>query len=225
MFYLLPSCRKVNGKGPLVSEERQATAFSTLHYSIGGTLYFQPSNRYHLEIRAQRNILDVIETYVSGNELNIRLRNNTVIHSHEPIDVYVEAPDIRGIALSGSGNIFIQQPIQPQQLKLESSGSGNMQLEAVDTRQLECRISGSGEMAIRSGRTGREKISISGSGNVDLSGVQSDSAETRTSGSGNISLWVNTYLDSEISGSGTVRYKGHPQIKVKVSGSGKVVPW
>jgi hypothetical protein len=223
--FLAASCRKVNGEGPVVSETRAQSAFDAIQYSLQGTLYHVPGPQFSIELRAQRNILEVIETYVSGNAVKIKLRDNTVIRSYEPVEVYVHSPSLSGISLSGSGNVFVQHELTTPHLSMESSGSGNITINSVVTESLDCRISGSGEMRIADGSTGSSRLKISGSGNIDISGVQSDSAETRTSGSGDISLWVNDYLDSEISGSGTVKYKGGPKLKVKISGSGKVIPW
>jgi hypothetical protein len=43
------------------------------------------------------------------------------------------------------------------------------------------------------------------------------------SGSGNCEVTVNTRLDVDIDGSGSVFYKGTPSIKDHISGSGRVV--
>ncbi|MBC6492248.1 head GIN domain-containing protein [Flavihumibacter stibioxidans] len=225
LLILASSCSKINGEGPVVSEERFVTNFSTLHFGTGGNLYYEPSSEFSLEIRAQKNILDVIETYVSNNELKIKIRDNTVIHSHDPITVYLKAPDLEGMYINGSGDIFVQQAISPDRLKLETNGSGKIDLAKVSTGLLETRVNGSGDIIVRNGSATEENCRISGSGDIHLLGLEAETSYTQTSGSGDISLWVNDLLDCQISGSGMVKYKGSPQVKVKISGSGRVVPW
>jgi hypothetical protein len=222
---LLPACTKVNGDGPVVTETRTAGSYSGIQYALQGNLHIDSGSGSEIEIRAQQNIINVIETYVENHTLYIRLRNSTVIHSHEPIEVYLKTTDPTMIQLSGSGNIIAGKTISPVELTIASSGSGNIQLEKVNTGKLKARISGSGKIEVLQGSVGTENIQLSGSGQVLLSGIQADSAFTQTSGSGQINLWVKRYLESEISGSGIVRYKGAPEVKKRISGSGEVRPW
>ncbi|ULQ53551.1 head GIN domain-containing protein [Flavihumibacter fluvii] len=224
-LFICPACTKVNGDGPVVSETRTTTSFSGINYAMQGNLHIESAPGYTIEIKAQQNILPVIETYISNNELFIRLRNNTVIRSYEPIEIYVKTPDPQAIRLSGSGNIRVSNPISPSGLILESSGSGSIELVKVETGKLQTRISGSGKIEVLEGTANSETISVSGSGQAILVGVATDSAHTQTSGSGDITVWVNRYLESEISGSGKVRYKGNPEITKRISGSGTVLPW
>jgi Putative auto-transporter adhesin, head GIN domain len=222
---LATGCTKVNGDGPIVNETRTVSSFSGIRYSLQGNLHIEPGTENSIEIRAQQNIINVIETYVNNNTLQVRLRNNTVIHSYEPIEVRIKSPDPVSIQLDGSGNIWVPNTIEPATLTLESSGSGSIQLENLETAKLEARISGSGKIEVLHGTVGTERIQVSGSGHVLLGGILADSAFTQTSGSGQISVWVSRYLESEISGSGTVRYKGSPTVRKRVSGSGEVLPW
>lgn len=222
---LLHACTKVNGDGPVVSETRSTGSYTGIHYALQGNLYIDSGSGSGIEIRAQQNIINVIETYVNNNTLFIRLRNSTVIRSYEPIDVYLKTTDPALIHLSGSGNIMAGKTISPAELTITSSGSGNIQLEKIQTGKLQASISGSGKIEVLDGTARTEKIQISGSGQALLAGILADTAYTHTSGSGQINLWVKDYLESEISGSGQVRYKGSPIVKKRISGSGEVRPW
>lgn len=225
MLLLASSCTKINGEGPVVSEQRTTTNFSRLHFGTGGTLHYEPSAVTSVDIRAQQNILNVIETYVTDDELKIKIKDNTVIHSHEPIQVFVKAPALRGIYINGSGNVITEKDISNAALKLETNGSGRFDLSEVHTGTLEARVNGSGDILIRNGSAQQASLKISGSGDINLLGMKADSAYTQTSGSGTIGLWVTEYLESNISGSGHVNYKGSPLVKVNISGSGRVRPY
>jgi len=194
---LLHACTKVNGDGPVVSETRSTGSYSGIHYALQGNLHIDSGSGGGIEIRAQQNIINVVETYVNNNTLFIRLRSSTVIHSYEPIEVYIKTTDPTLIHLSGSGNIVATKTISPAELTIESSGSGNIQLEQVQTGKLQARISGSGKIEVLQGSAGTEKIQLSGSGQALLSGIRADTAYTQTSGSGQIGVWVNQYLESE----------------------------
>lgn len=218
----LSSCHKIIGSGPVVTESRSTREFSKVECAVPGSIHFIPSENYEITLSAQRNILDVIETYVSGDELKVKVRNNTNIKSHEEITIIVRAPSVNVLALSGSGNLDVAGNWRPVNGRLSISGSGNISANSVETNRLELNVSGSGNIEVLTGKVDNEKISISGSGNIDVSGVEAKTAETHTSGSGSIRLWVTDELETHISGSGDVLYKGSPTIDVRISGSGRL---
>lgn len=83
-------------------------------------------------------------------------------------------------------------------------------------------ISGSGKIEA-SGTAQAIKATISGSGRVYASNFEVDKCTVRISGSGDVEINVKSELDANISGSGTVSYKGNPNhVNGHSSGSGKV---
>jgi hypothetical protein len=174
-------------------------------------------------VSAQRNILDVLETYVSNNKLVIKYRNNVNVRSHLPVTITLSAPDISSIFLSGSGNLETTGSFTPANLDLAVSGSGNIHMQQVHTGNIEAFVSGSGSIHANNGTTIEQKITISGSGNIDLSNVSAKKVSTITSGSGNIKLYATDWLNVKISGSGNVYYRGNPSINTSISGSGSVI--
>lgn len=224
-FFLVTaySCSKVIGEGPVVSETRNAPEFSSVVLSVPGTVYFTESSERKIEIQAQQNIINVIETYVSGNELKVKLRENTRVKSHEDITIRISGPNVTSLAMSGSGNLRVMEPYSPEKARFVISGSGNILVNQLTTGNVEAVISGSGNMQVLNGTATGEDITISGSGNIDFQNLQAKTATTNTSGSGSISVFVTDQLNAKISGSGSVLYRGNPQVNVTVSGSGKVV--
>lgn len=222
---ILPSCTKVNGHGPVVSEVRDVPNFSKIDFATSGRLYFKTGAQQRVEIRAQRNIQDVIEAYVSNGELNLKIKNGTIIHSFETIEIYIEAPSIRGFKVNGSGDIYASEPIETDQLYTDIKGSGKIDLDTVDAELFEAHINGSGDVIIRGGAVSTARLDVSGSGNINMLGCEAADMKTETSGSGDMRVWATEKLDARIGGSGSVIYKGNPQLTVKVSGSGRVEPY
>lgn len=198
----LSSCEKVVGDGPVITETRTVREFTELEFGVPGELEFIESEQQQIIIEAQRNIADVIQTYVSGNELRIKVKDSKIIRTSEPVRIIVQAPSVHSFAVSGPGKIIAG---------------------AVHGTELKARISGSGSIEVLEGSVDREEINISGSGNVDVVNVEARSASTQTSGSGNIRINATDELDVRISGSGDVYYKGSPIVDVSVSGSGRLV--
>lgn len=223
VFITLHSCRKIVGEGPVVTESRTAGDFTSIEYGVPAELAFIPSDHNEITIEAQQNIINVIETYVSGSELKIKVRNSVNLRPAERIRIAVKSATVTGLTINGSGDLSIIPGFTPPELTLKIIGSGSIRAENIKTGNLTAAISGSGKIEVKNGATSHQAISISGSGNVDLLGVQSSSASTETSGSGAIRIHVTDALDVRISGSGDVFYKGSPAVSTHISGSGSVV--
>jgi hypothetical protein len=219
----MPSCTKVIGDGPVVSETRVTREFSRIEFSVAGEMTYVESNEPEIEIEAQRNIIDVIETSVNGDELRIRVRDGKRIRSSEDIRITVKGPGVRSLFLSGSGRLTVDEDFHPADANLFVSGSGRMRLKSLNSETLEARVSGSGSIDVEDGSVDRESIAVSGSGDVHMQQVIARRASTFTSGSGNIYLHATEELEVRISGSGDVFYKGNPQTNVSVSGSGRII--
>jgi hypothetical protein len=225
MALMLGSCYKdsITGDGILVTQSRGVTGFAGIDLRVSGEVYFQQDSVYKVEINAQQNILDVMETYVSENRLVIRFKNSVRVKSHDPVKVVVSAPSFNSLRISGSGNIIGTGSLAPSSMELDISGSGNITLADLKTGLIDADISGSGDVNVSSGSATEEKLKISGSGSMDLSTVAASRVNTKTSGSGDVRVSASQQLDVNISGSGSVYYKGNPVINTSISGSGKVI--
>ncbi|HVG40770.1 MAG TPA: DUF2807 domain-containing protein, partial [Chitinophagaceae bacterium] len=137
MVLIFSSCEKVVGDGPVVTQNRTTNNFSRISMSGSGTLFYRQDNAYKVEIQAQQNILDVIETNVVNNELVIKLKNNVRIRSHEDIVVTISAPAVTGLTLSGSGNIYTTGSFTPYNIDLNVSGSGNIMVQNLVTNNID----------------------------------------------------------------------------------------
>jgi Putative auto-transporter adhesin, head GIN domain len=217
------SCQKIIGEGPLVTETRTTGSFASIESSVSGDIYYVQGSDYKVELTAQQNILNVMETPIVNNELVIRFKNNVRVKSHEQITIKVTAPSITGIGATGSGNVTVSSPLNSNNLFFRLSGSGNITLPVITCSHLETSLSGSGNISIAGGTATTEVFKISGSGNIDAPGVSSKSAISSTSGSGTIRLNASETLDVTITGSGSVYYSGNPVVTTNITGSGRVI--
>jgi hypothetical protein len=222
--FIYPSCKKVTGEGPVITENRTTGTYDRISLSIPAEAVYTQSATYGLELQAQQNILNEIETVILRNELKIRLRHpDTRIRSHEPIRVYISAPLINSIEVSGSGNFRVDQPFTPVNLRMLVSGSGHIRIHDVVTGNIDTWVSGSGDIMVDGGTGNRSEVNVSGSGFADMNNVIVKDADAKISGSGTIKVHATETLKASISGSGTVFYRGSPSISSHISGSGKVV--
>lgn len=221
------SCTKerLEGEGPVITQARTVTNFSGVSSGFSGKVNFIIDPVYKVEVLAQANIQDAIRTNIVNGILNIDIRNNVKLRSHEPIIVNVSAPSLDFVNVSGSGDIVATGHNVVGRLDLGISGSGSIKIdEAVVADKIDARVSGSGNIIVSSGSAKNESFEISGSGSMTLSGVTAEKAEVHISGSGNVKVNLSQSLDAHISGSGDIWYLGQPVITTHISGSGKIRP-
>jgi hypothetical protein len=221
---MLPACKKVNGEGPVVTENRNTGTYDRVSVDVPAEVFYTQAPGYSLEIHAQQNIINEIETEVVRNELKLRPRHpDTRLRNHEPIKIYIRAPYVGSIEVSSAATFRVDQAFTPTNLRLAVSGSGNIRIHDVVTGKLETWISGSGDIVVEGGAGNQVDAFISGSGFTDISNVETEDVEAKISGSGTVKVFATQTLKATISGSGTVFYRGTPAITTKISGSGNVV--
>ncbi len=211
-----PGC--ILGSGNLRSENRETDSFSSIELQGIGDLYVSQGPQ-SLRIEAEDNILPVLRTDVSGGKLTIS--TTTCITPRQSIKIYASSPEVNGLYLSGSGNIICLSPIHTDSIDLGMSGSGGINLN-VDCKDLSMSISGSGS-AMLQGNATDSNVNIRGSGSMHGYDLATDRSAITTSGSGQAEVNVRDELDTRISGSGGVHYRGNPsKINQQVSGSGRL---
>ena len=223
---LFQSCTKLTANGPVVTETRTTADFSGIELKVPGKLYYSEGPVYNVQLQSPQNILNEIETTMSGNDFIIRFRHNyTNLKAGEDIVVKITAPAISKLEVHGSGNIESETPFNPASLRLAVNGSGNIRIQNVENNLLDAEISGSGKIVMIEGITVNQSLKISGSGEMDFGNFIAKKTNTRISGSGSIKVNVSETLDVNISGSGSVRYRGNPAVTSSISGSGSVSKW
>lgn len=218
-LFLMASCNCIEGEGPRLEEMRDVSYFDKIELRMSADVHLKQDSNLKVQIRAQENILKVLETKVDGGKLIIEPKGNC-IRTSGSIEVFISLPVLEALEVDGSGSFSSGGSFTLDNIDLEINGSGDIRLDLVANR-IDTDISGSGGVWL-SGTAQSHNIDINGSGNVKAFGLTSYRADVDVSGSGDCELQVHKKLDVRISGSGNVYYKGSPDIKTRVSGSGSV---
>ena len=219
---LFTSCEKIKGKGDVITESRSTETYNSITLAMSATVYYKQDSLYSIQIRGQENVIRQIQTQVEGSELLIRVKHGVTLSNYEPISIYITAPGVNGLHVSGSGNIFTENPWTSNEVGLSVSGSGSINLASIGSGLLSATISGSGSIKAAMGNVNREEVKISGSGTIDLRSIEAAEVYSTTSGSGDTYVHAKELLDVTISGSGNVWYYGTPAINTQISGSGNL---
>ena len=218
------SCKKgVNGEGPSITQARPVSSFTAIELGMAGDVYYTNDTVRRVEIIAQQNILDMLQTYVSGNKLVIKFNGNYDYRTSSDIRINISAPSVNYFEVTTSGSIYCSNAFQPASLFLKSSGSGSIKLQNVITGNIEAISTTSGSISATGGLALSENLKTSGSGTIDLVSINAKSATAKTSGSGNIKVKVSDHLHATVEGSGSIYFSGFPEVASHVSGSGHLV--
>jgi hypothetical protein len=229
LFILLASsCGKnshwIKGDGPSVTNERSVSVFNGLSLSMSADVEVFYDSIYRIELNGQQNILNVIETYSSGNTLQIKLKRHYQIRKHNPIRIRVYTPKMESVNLSGSGNVSFINSFNNSNFNANISGSGSIYYKGRISNFVNANISGSGGIDINSSsQCNTANYTISGSGNLNAEWLKVESVDAKISGSGNQKIYAVNSLHAKISGSGDIRYHGSPSLNSNISGSGRII--
>lgn len=211
------------GQGRIETEILDLDEFSGIDLSESADVSITQGDVQKVTVTGHGNILDLLETTVRNDVWQIDLERGCYRDYELSIDIVV--PDLRSISISGSGNVYVDDFTDQNNLDLDISGSGKIELERFkDTKNLDVRISGSGDVIGYDHFDILQNLDvrISGSGNYDAYPIETDNADIKISGSGDCYTTVLNVLDVDISGSGRVRYHGNPTVHKNISGSGSV---
>lgn len=200
-LFALAGCQfepPVVGSGTITSESREVTDYKRVRVVGSSKVTFQLASEYRCEITADDNLLPLIQSEVSGDELVISFERS--ISPSQTVEIALAGP-----ALSEFGIV----------------GSGQFAADGVDAEAFKFVVTGSGK-AVLKGLTKDLDISISGSGSVSAAELTAENAKVRISGSGSADLDVSRSLSVRVAGSGKVKYSGDAFVEQTIAGSGSV---
>ena len=239
----LQSCSNcINGSGNTTTQSRTLTGYSEVSFSCDddGAIYIAQTPTSSFSVQAQQNIIDDLQTDISGDELLIY--NQHCLRNNPGVIVNINTPILRALSLTGEGEMNTANKIISDQMAITCSGTGTVNSgDSIVAPAMSTFNSGSGTInalvscnTMSSTNTGSGTITIngigdsqslnsSGSGDFHAYGFITNVANIAISGSSDVELYVNDSLEVTISGSGNVYYKGNAVVNTHLSGSGQVI--
>lgn len=202
IFCLSCSKDRLTADGNIMTEIRQPGSFTGIHSSGSNPVKIIYGTEFKVEIKGSGNLIPRYKTEIFNGTLNLGYE---FVNVHkDDIEVFITMPAISHASMSGSGKLDIAGSFPVQSLfRLTISGSSNTRVhDAFSADEVNVNISGSGDAELEKIQSNKGDVKISGSGDVRLN-VQ-NTLKVRISGSGKVYYTGNAVVDSEISGSGTV---------------------
>ncbi|MEO5893394.1 MAG: head GIN domain-containing protein [Ferruginibacter sp.] len=217
---IFSSCEHRRGSGNIVTEKRQTGDFTGI--SVGGAFTVEVTTGPVTEVKveADDNVINSIETKVSGDVLKIRTKDGASFNDAH-FKVYITAPEINSIKSSGAATVKVMDQLKNKgKISLDVSGAAHISA-SVDAPEISADISGAGNIDL-SGRTRDYTAEVSGSGDLKSGELKTENTDVRVSGAGNARVYASVRLKAEASGAGNIYYKGGATVDPKTSGAGNV---
>ena len=215
----------INGDGPVLEELRETGTFTAVTNTGSFDLYVNQADSFSVVIRAQENLIPIIETNVVGDRLIVETRSNTCYRSGFPVEVHVTLPETEALVLNGSGRVFAGR-ISSTEVLISNSGSGYMEIDSTLSEWLVLENSGSGHIEVNTSFADVVDLIQSGSGAVvDDNIIGPAQVDVRHSSSGNIAAVIldASELDVTLSGSGRVELGGYGELATyTLNSSGRI---
>lgn len=227
LSFLALSCRYIGGKpvrgnGNWKTEERSVGSFHSVEVNGSMDVLVAQGDFQPVRIEADENLMRYIEVFLEGDRLVVQNKMGYNLHPTRKMKVLVTAPSYSKIDVSGACNILGQGKINnPEDLGLEVSGAGDIKMD-INAPRLDVEVSGSGSVDLK-GETRDFSVSLSGAGKVRCFDLKSENTKLDISGAGDAQIYASMSIDADVSGAGSVQYKGSPQkVDQHVSGAGSV---
>ena len=196
----------IKGNGNVVEEKREIKPFDEIKASRGINLYITQGETTDLLIRADENLLDVIETEVLGGELMVRSTAN--VRNAKSFKVFVTTPKIKSIKGSSGCNIYSETELVTGDFNVSASSGCNIHL-SVQAEAVEASTS-SGSNIHLDGITGNFNGHASSGSNIKAEDLKAKNAEVKVSSGANIWIATENNLRANASSGGNVFYNGDP---------------
>ena len=163
--------------------------------AVSGSLdvtYTQQSGKPKVEIYTSDNIVDLLDIYVKNGKLNLGFKKNVKM-SYNKLEIRVTSEDLNAVNVAGSGDFKFTNGLKTDQLKMNVAGSGDITASNIQCSQVfTANVAGSGDIECKQLKAADMDISVAGSGDIKCHAVE--------------------HLKARVSGSGTIGYKGDPEL-------------
>lgn len=188
----------VRGEGPLVTETREVSSFDAVEIGGGVHVRLQVGEPQKVELEAEQNILDILDTVVEDGTL--RIDNRDSYSSPRGVTLTVVVPSLSGIELSGGAD---------------------GRAEGINAASLSVNVSGGAELQA-SGQVDRLDLTVSGGGQAHLDDLQAGNVQLDASGGAEAEVRASESISGDASGGATVRTSGDATVDVTSSGGASV---
>ena len=215
---------RTNGSGVVKEESRAVANFSRLVLALPAIVTLTQGATESLVISADDNLLPLMTTRVSGDELIIEGDKSRGFSTKKEIRIRLTVKALNAIHIRGSGDI-IGDRLKSDKFDIDIAGSGDVKFKSIEAGQFKIGIKGSGDVTVDSLDGKSVEARVHGSGDIRLPSLRATTVTISIKGSGDVAVAGDAdRVDIEVMGSGDVRSRKliAREASVKIMASGDV---
>lgn len=219
----LQAQKKIKGNGNVTTITRNTSEYDGIKCAGSFDYVLVAGTEGNIKIEGEENLLEYIVTEVKDGNLIVKVedRINLRTSTNKTIKITIPFRDISKVSLAGSGDLWNEDTITSNNLKVALAGSGNLKL-TIETTDVDASLAGSGDLTLK-GNTNSLEANVAGSGDFHGFDLQANHTDVSVAGSGDATVVSNESLKARVAGSGDIKYKGNPKTEdTKVAGSGSI---
>lgn len=203
----------------IAQQTRNVADFNVIKAGDTFNIIISQSDTNYVNVDADENSQLLIKTEVKDSTLFIIGTAN--IKSDTPVVINVGVKSLSRLDITGSADVKSGNKLTCDKLTIESNGAGMVHLD-VKANEVKTKISGTGNVTL-TGTSQMIDATLSGPGNLIATNMEVDKAIVKVSGAGDAKINVKQNLDVDVSGTGSVIYKGKPSDRnINITGIGSV---
>ncbi len=206
------------GNGEVVTDTRSVNEdFTKISVSEGLKVYLTQANEFSIEVEADENIIDLIETDIKNGKLRIHSDKNI---GKATKNIYVSLPKITALRSSSGAQLTTRNIIKADELEVDGSSGALLELEVV-ANEINIDASSGANLDI-SGSADKAIVDVSSGANINAKNLETSSCNADASSGGNVRIQVSKSLVADASSGGNISYSGEANVEKKKSVSGSV---
>lgn len=209
--------RDRSNHGEVITETRDVADFTRVKIHGIADVEITFGSEYSVEVEAGEDVIEYLETEVSGKTLRVGLEDydwefhdlDWDFDGDDPLLVRITMPTLEELRVKGIGTVFVDG-FTGEALEVSVSGVGEVRLEDFNGKLLELDLSGVSDVTV-DGTTDELDVTLSGVGEADLRDLKARDVYAKASGMGDLRVYASERLDARASGFGDIIYYGNPK--------------
>lgn len=206
----------VKGNGNVVEQERDLGAFENIKVSNGLNVYLTNGENTKVVVVADENLLNIIETKVLNNTLEIRTISGILQAASKKVIITV--PTLNKIEAHSGSNVYTNGQFTADKLSLRALAGSNFNMD-MECNDLDVSLS-AGSNAVLCGKANLFVAKSTAGSNIKAEKLKAEVSKVKVSSGSNV--WITTMreMSAHASSGGNIFYYGSPEKIETTSSSG-----
>ena len=240
---LAGGCYTGEGSGEVALKSYDVAAFSGIALSSDGTVTVLPGD-FAVTASAEDNILPTLQVETRDDTLVVWRDVDWIdgIRPTVPIRVTVTVPQLKSVAVSGSGRVVIRGVGSPvvdysvsgagaldlvdvpaARVRIDVVGSGTVSASGIRATELAAVLRG-GAQAVVAGTADVSTVNVSGSGLYRGAHLRARQVVAEVDGAAQAFVWADEGLTARVGGVARLGFRGNPAVEETIQRDGRLFP-